>query len=105
MKEVNGIGPTKRQQFWLEHLMRCRESGQSLKAYAQANGLSVGTFYSYSKQYKGKASSGFARVEPTPRATAAPLLCRVALPNGVTVELGINGESLGAVLGMAAKLP
>ena len=34
-----------RRDFWLDHLRRWREQGGTLKAYAQANGLSVGALY------------------------------------------------------------
>ena len=35
--------PNARDQFWLGHLRACREQGQTLKAYAHAQGLSVST--------------------------------------------------------------
>ena len=38
--------PKAREQFWLDHLRACRERGQTLKAYAYAQGLSVSTLYS-----------------------------------------------------------
>ena len=38
--------PKARDQFWLDHLRACREQGQTLKAYAHAQRLSVSTLYS-----------------------------------------------------------
>ena len=36
---------TERQQFWLDHLLVCREQGQTLSGYAKAHGLSVSGLY------------------------------------------------------------
>ena len=38
-----GLRP--REQFWLDHLRTARKQGQTLKAYAQAHGLSVSALY------------------------------------------------------------
>ena len=105
MEKQDQSPTTSRQQFWLKHLNCCHESGMSLKAYAEANGLNLGTFYSYSNRLRGKGMAGFARVVPSTQTANSPLPCRILLPNGVAVELGIGAEAVGAVLAMAAKLP
>ena len=37
--------PRPREQFWLDHLRAARQQGQTLNAYAQYLGLSVGALY------------------------------------------------------------
>ena len=95
---------TERQQFWLEHIRAC--GGGSVKAYAQANGLSVSALYEAKSRFKrlgllGPAKAArFARVE-----AAAPTLCRVRLPNGVFVEVACEPAHWKTLLASVAALP
>ncbi len=101
---------TKRQQFWLEHLRSCAAGGLSLSVYAAEEGLSVGALQQAKTRLQRGGlwpvvGPGFVRVQPTisPVATAAPVVYRVSLPNGVVVE-SASGD-LSAVLLAAARLP
>jgi len=102
--------PRRCPQFWLEHLRRCAERGQSIAAYAAAHGLHVSSLYEAKSQLRrrGKgaaAAARFVRVEPAraPEVTSRPTVYRVSLPNGVVVETA--GGELSAVLAAAAQLP
>lgn len=99
---------TERQQRLLEHLRRCELRDQSLKAYAESEGLKVHDLYS-AKQELGRKG---VLLKKAPRArfvrarVAAggdglnTVLCRVRLPNGCVVEFGCSegGSALQAVL-------
>ena len=86
-----------RRAFWLSHLAKWRTQGGTMKAYAQANDLPVGTFYAAKSAYardpdKHKpapaASSIGARLLPVqlaPPESCAPT--RISFPNGVRIEL------------------
>ena len=95
---------TERQRFWLEHLRACGVG--SLKAYAEANGLSVSALYEAKSRFKrlgllGPAkTSRFTRVE-----AAAPTLCRVRLPNGVFVEVACEPAHWKTLLASVAAPP
>ena len=97
---------TERQRFWLEHIRACGSG--SLKAYAEANGLSLGALYESKSRFRRlgllePARPGrFTRVEPAP---APPTLCRVRLPNGVFVEVACEPEHWPALLASAGALP
>ena len=47
---------TEKQQFWLSHVQACDESGQSMRAYADANGLSVTALYNWKSVLRGKGA-------------------------------------------------
>jgi len=47
--ETNGE-LTERQQYWLDHIQACEESGDTTKAYAEVHGLSVSMMYSWRKE-------------------------------------------------------
>lgn len=108
---------TDRQRFWRDHLRRCRASGQTVAAYAAANDLSAHGLYGAQRQspraeskrseslpvaVTSSSSRCFVRVA-TPAPVALP--CRVHLPNGVLVEVGVDTAGLGAVLRSLAALP
>ncbi len=84
-----------RREFWLSHLRNWRVQGGTLKAYAQANDLPVGTFYAAKSTYtrcatKNKAmrSASVATLLPVQLAAAhSRELTRVNLPNGVCIEV------------------
>ena len=86
---------TSRREFWISHLRRWRAQGGTMKAYAQANGLSVGTFYAAKSAYsRGGPENKSAAVPVEPKVTllpvhrvTAPESIRVSLPNGVCIEV------------------
>jgi G:T-mismatch repair DNA endonuclease (very short patch repair protein) len=99
-----------RQQFWLDHLRRCAERGQSIAAYAAARGLHVSSLYEAKSQLRRRnagqpRSSRFVRVNAPRTVEVAQTtgLYRITLPNGVVVETA--GGELSAVLSAAAQLP
>lgn len=104
------LSVTRRQQFWIEHLRRWAEGGQSLSAYAAKHGLKVGGLYEAKGRLRRRGlwptpAPRFVCVRPTRAAAPPPLptVYRVSLPNGVVVETA--GGELGAVLSAAAQLP
>lgn len=83
-----------RRTFWLEHLVKAREHGGSLKSYADANGLSAGALYAAKSAYKDRAqpvranTSGAARLLPIRLSAGEPSAAiRIALPNGLRIEV------------------
>ena len=112
--------PKARDPFWLDHLRACREQGQTLKAYAHAQGLSVSTLYSARSALKRRGvltepACASSPRGPTPAAPAfVPVRIptpgtafRVHLPNGVVVEVPAHAESAACatVLDCASRLP
>ena len=106
----SGARPTAREQVWLDHLRAAREQGQTLKAYARAQGLSVSALYSAHSALKRRGVLS----EPAPpaptfvpvRITPAAAAFRVHLSNGVVVEVAPHAESAAcaAVLECASRL-
>ncbi len=100
-----------RERFWLDHLRTARQQGLTLKAYAQAHGLSVSALYTARSTLKRRgvlsepapAPPTFVPVRLCPPAGAA---FRVHLPNGVVVEVCAQAEDarVGAVLECASRL-
>lgn len=80
-----------RQRFWLEHVEAARRSGQGLKQYAKAHGLSVSSLYnaaSVSRRAKPKRASSSAFVPVRIEAPAvAPIRCRLQHTAGWQLEL------------------
>lgn len=109
MSKDNEAAHTKRgRQFWIEQLQAFERSGagQSLRAYAQSQGLNEHTAYGWRKRLRGEAEcdagAGTQRwtrvpIEPQKRSSAH---YRVELPNGIAVEVGgaIDEDELGRVL-------
>ena len=92
--------PTERDRYWLDHEAAVEASGQTAKAYAAEQGLSLQAFYQARKRLRtlGFLPSGrqravrpkaktpaFSKVELlTPRRSSADF--RLGLPNGLTFE-------------------
>ena len=99
---------TARQQFWVAHLRACAARGQSLSAYADDEGLSIGALYEVKSRWRRRGlwpvpSPRFVRVQAASAPTAVPpALYRVSLPNGVVVESA--GGDWSAVSSAAARL-
>ena len=104
-----GLRP--RERFWLDHLRSARRQGQTLKAYAQAHGLSVSALYTARSTLKRRGvvaepSASAPTLVPV-HIPAAGAAFRVHLPNGVVVEVASHAESpaCAAVLECASRLP
>lgn len=91
MVGADGRGLTEKQREWLAHIRACESSGDTMRAYAQARGVGLRTFYSW-KYRLGVLDGG----EPTPdfrrvairMAGSGDQAVRVRLPNGVVIEAG-----------------
>lgn len=89
---------TKKQQFWLEHIHACDQSGQTMKAYAEEHDLKVSAFYAWKKTLRRKGVIG------EPQADAPPLFCkaqvadashaRVLHPSGLVLEFDDSTDPL-----------
>ncbi len=85
-----------RRDFWLSHLRKWRAQGGTMKAYAQANDLPVGTFYAAKSAY-ARVQSKRTKAVCEPPVTLLPVQVRpgpqlresftVSLPNGVRIEV------------------
>lgn len=86
------ISLTEKQQFWLEHVQAWANSGKSMRAYAQDNGLSVSAFYSWKKTLRGKGLAGELQPEVPSLFRKAAVSnrrsgqCCVRLPSGLILE-------------------
>ena len=108
--------PKARDPFWLDHLRACREQGQTLKAYAHAQRLSVRTLYSARSALKRRGVLTEPACASSPRGPAPTFVpvriptpgaaFRVHLPNGVVVEVPVHAESAACatVLDCASRL-
>ena len=98
-----------REQFWLDHLRAARQTGQTLKAYAQTHGLSVSALYTAHSTLRGRGvlSEPAAPTLVPVRIPPVGAAFRVHLPNGVVVEVASHVESAActAVLECASRLP
>ena len=100
---------TERQQYWLQHLRACDASGQSMKAYAQAQNLAIHDLYSWKKTLVKRGvlprtrTARFQRVET---AAAVASHWQVQLPNGVAISFAaaVDAGTLATVLNTAATL-
>jgi hypothetical protein len=95
---------------WHEHVCACQASGQTMVAYAKAHRLSVQAFYRAKARLlrygAGQLSAPGSLFQRVGVVSAPPRLssCRVHLPNGVVVELGVEDAGLGRVLQAAGAL-
>lgn len=95
-------GETERDRFWLDHEVAIKASGQTAKAYAAEQGLSLHALYQSRKRRRSMAETAkaarprsstnpvrkpfaFSRVELRPP-PAAPAEFRLWLPNGFVLE-------------------
>lgn len=81
-----------RQQFWLEHIEAASRSGQTLKQYAKAHGLAVGSLYNAAsvgrraKRKQAVAASAFVPVR-IDAASASAIRCRLQHAAGWQLEM------------------
>ena len=111
MEETSSL--TEKQQFWLDHLRNCQASHGTIKAYAEAHGLSLPSLYFWKRQLMDdgllegsrQTSVRFKRLDMCLTASV-PVAGRICLPNGVMVEWSAQGEeALHTVLRAASALP
>ena len=101
---------TERQQYWLEHIQACEDSGKSVTTYAAEHGFHVGAMYAGRKMLvrkgvlRGAQHSRFQRVQTA--AVTGGLQWRIQLPNGVSVDFSgtVDAGALMTVLNTAADL-
>ena len=100
-----------RERFWLDHLRTARRQGQTLKAYAQAHGLSVSALYTARSTLKRRGvlsepAASAPTLVPVRIPAPAGAAFRVHLPNGVIVEVPAHGDDarIGVVLECASRL-
>jgi len=97
-------GLSERQQYWLERIRECEESGQTTKAYAEAHALSTSALYTWRKRLsqRGLWPSQVGRFEriQTSALTRTSSEWRITLPNGVQVEFcgSVDGAQVSRVL-------
>lgn len=90
---------TARQRGWLRHLRACERSGETIKAYARREGLSLQTLYQAGKRLRRLGVleprtprrrkvpvSGFVRVEAAATGRGPGAAWRIRLPSGVVFE-------------------
>ena len=100
---------TERQQYWLEHILACEDSGKSVTTYAAEHGFHVGAMYAGKKMLVRKGvlprtrHSRFQRVQT---AVTVDNRWRIQLPNGVSVDFSgtVDAGTLSTVLTTAAHL-
>ncbi len=49
---------TEKQRFWLDHVRACERSGQSMRRYAEEQGLEVAAFYNWKAALRRKGVPG-----------------------------------------------
>lgn len=112
MSLADAVPLNERQRYWLEHVEACARSGQTMRAYAESQGLSVQTLYSWKQQLRQSGalapasrtpvstgtSPRFQRLEVIPGVDATH--CRIELPNGVVVNWPVEADSqaLGVII-------
>lgn len=109
---------TDKGRYWLNHLQQCQASGQSMAAYAKAQGLGLKSFYRWRKQLRlfpaGRQEEvlpSFHRIRLAGSASAVSaqnntLSVLVHLPNGIDCELKqIPIKTQTEALLAVAKLP
>ncbi len=99
---------TEKQQIYQEHLQAAELSGQSLRAYARAHGVSVQSLYSERQRMRGaerKTSGGFLKVQDMSAPPLMPMaLLQVRLPNGVSLGIPTDQMALRDLLLTLAQL-
>jgi hypothetical protein len=98
-----------RQRGWLAHLKQCEASGETMKAYAKRNGLSIHAMYQAAKGLRRRGAlspaahsrtdgrASFVRVASPPSTSAA---WRVRFASGAVLEGAgpLSSESLTALV-------
>lgn len=112
MTNIAAPTPAQKDQFWLDHLKRCRVRQQTLAEYARAADLKVSRLYAWKTclQARGlwedRESASFLPVQVV--GTPAPSSgVRLQLPNGVALEFNspLDAAFLTQLLQLARGLP
>jgi transposase-like protein len=97
-------GLSERQQYWLEWVRECEESGLTTKAYAEAHALSTSALYAWRKRLSQRGlwpsqAGRFDRIQVS-TLTRSSSEWRITLPNGVQVEFcgSVDGAQVSQVL-------
>lgn len=83
---------TDKQRFWLAHIQACERAGQSMRQYADAHALAVGTLYSWKATLQRLGVLDAASPSPALFQQAQLIehshtgQCRLALPTGLSLE-------------------
>jgi hypothetical protein len=114
-----------KQRIWLKHVEGCALAGVSMRAYADRHGLDVQRFYVWKSQLKQLGVLGERDDQPLPPAPspliraqvvsqpsrtghrqAAMCAARIALDNGITIEVpaGLAPQALCRLIGAAMRL-
>ncbi len=98
---------------WLPHVEEARRRGQTLKAYAAQEGVSLNSLYRASQALreepvlKGGPPTGtgaFVPVRVTPSRAASVLRVAAQLPNGVSLQVEMGSGELAAVVASLGAL-
>ncbi|NOR51860.1 MAG: hypothetical protein GQ470_04495 [Gammaproteobacteria bacterium] len=100
---------TQRQRYWLNHIQQCKESGQSLRAYAKSNGLNCNSLYTAHSKLKSKGVITSKKPSPkfqqlTVQRASLPSTVKITCPNGFIVEAHAEVSSLQQLLQMVSAL-
>ena len=100
---------TQRQIFWLDHIQQCKESGQSLRAYAKSNDLNRNSLYTAHSTLKAKGviackkpTVEFQRIAM--QRTTLPPTVKITCPNGFIVEAHAEIAPLQLILQMVSTI-
>jgi hypothetical protein len=87
-----------REQFWRDTLAAWRKSGQSIRAFCAARGLSEATFFARRRELADNGPDGSPTTSPPPAPTFAAVrvvtdpMVEVVLPGGVVVHVPAGGD-------------
>lgn len=107
---------TERQRYWSAHLQACEASGQTLKAYADVQGLDAQSLYRAKSALRARAmcmqathtvsktAATFVRVD-TSESKSPDGVCSVRLRNGITVDIRCSASQWSSLLAAIAQLP
>jgi hypothetical protein len=89
---------TEKQQHWLTHIQSCEQSGLTMKAYAQQNGLNVSALYAWKKtlRHKGAIDAPESGAKPLFRKATvsdySPGRARLLHPCGLVLEFDVGTD-------------
>ncbi len=92
---------TDKQQYWLAHLQRCQELGQSLSDYAKAHELDLKALYNWKWMLsqrgmtRGAATTSalFSQVKVAQRSSDASTPIQIQFPNGCLLRCEATDEA------------
>jgi lambda repressor-like predicted transcriptional regulator len=109
MTENQDIHLTQRQRYWLNHIQQCKASGQSLRAYAETNGLNRNSLYTAHRKLKMKGVISSNKPAPkfqrlTVQRISLPPSVKITCPNGFVIESHAEAASLQSLLQMVSSI-